>query len=91
MREVVVESDADGHERINRLNYELCTLQALREGLRCREIWVEGADKYCNPEDDLPKDCEATVPTTTPPLASRWTLSRSSATSRSGCASPCSD
>lgn len=59
MREVVVETDADGHERINRLNYELCTLQALREGLRCREIWVVDADKYRNPEDDLPKDFEA--------------------------------
>ena len=45
-----------GADRINRINYEICTLQALRERLRCKEIWVEGADRYRNPEDDLPKD-----------------------------------
>jgi hypothetical protein len=33
-------------------------LEALREGLRCRELWVVGANKYRNPDDDLPKDFE---------------------------------
>ena len=33
-------------------------LEALREGLRCRELWVAGANKYRNPDDDLPKDFE---------------------------------
>ncbi|WP_190813408.1 hypothetical protein [Saccharopolyspora pogona] len=27
-----------------------------RERLRCKEIWVEGADKFRNPEQDLPSD-----------------------------------
>ncbi len=42
--------------RINRINYELCVLSALRERLRCKEIWVVGAYSYRNPDDDLPKD-----------------------------------
>ncbi|HZU70761.1 MAG TPA: Tn3 family transposase [Ktedonobacteraceae bacterium] len=56
-RELVVEKK-DGEQRINRVNYELCVLDALRDGLRCRELWVEGANKYRNPDDDLPKDFE---------------------------------
>jgi len=42
--------------RIDRIGYEICTLVALREKLRCREIWVVGADRYRNPERDLPAD-----------------------------------
>jgi len=56
MRDILIETDHAGEERINRINYELCVLQALREGLRCREVWVIGAHKYRNPDDDLPKD-----------------------------------
>jgi hypothetical protein len=35
-----------------------CTFQALREQLRCKEIWVVGADKWRNPAEDLPADFE---------------------------------
>jgi hypothetical protein len=35
-----------------------CVLDALRERLRCRELWVVAAGKDGNPEDDLPKDFE---------------------------------
>jgi TnpA family transposase len=45
--------------RINRITYEVYALQALREGLRCREIWVEGANRFRNPDQDLPADFEA--------------------------------
>ena len=45
-REVVQERDARDHVRIHRLTYEICVLQSLRDQLRCREIWVEGADRY---------------------------------------------
>jgi TnpA family transposase len=41
-------------ERVNRINYEIAVLKALRDGLRCKEIWVEGANKYRNPDEDLP-------------------------------------
>ena len=53
-QEIVLEKDKDGVERINRINYEICVLQALRERLRCKEIWVVGADRYRNPDEDLP-------------------------------------
>jgi TnpA family transposase len=57
-QELVVEKDKEGERRVNRVNYELCVLEALREKLRCREVWVVGANKYRNPDDDLPQDFE---------------------------------
>jgi len=57
-QDMVMGEDKQGHERINRLAYEICTLQALREKLRCKEIWVPGANRYRNPEEDLPADFE---------------------------------
>ena len=47
----VIQSDG-----INRANYELALLDALRNRLRCKEIWIPGAFKYCNPDEDLPQD-----------------------------------
>ncbi|MEX3556259.1 MAG: Tn3 family transposase, partial [Burkholderia gladioli] len=55
-REIVIEEDKNGQERINRINYEICVLQTLRERLQCKEIWVVGAQRYRNPDDDLPMD-----------------------------------
>jgi len=57
-KEIIVEKDEKGKERINRINYEISVLQALRDKLRCKEIWVVGANRYRNPDDDLPKDFE---------------------------------
>jgi TnpA family transposase len=62
-RDAVVETDAQGRQRVNRITYELCVLQALRDQLRCKEIWVVGADRYRNPDDDLPQDFEVQRPT----------------------------
>src|SRR5215831_4591882 len=25
-------------------------------GIRCKEIWIEGADRYRNPDEDVPQD-----------------------------------
>jgi TnpA family transposase len=58
-REAVVEKDAEGRSRVNRITYEICALEALRDKLRCKEIWVVGADRYRNPDDDLPADFES--------------------------------
>ena len=58
-REAVVENDAKGQQRINRITYEICVLEALREKLRCKEVWVVGANRYRNPDEDLPTDFEA--------------------------------
>ena len=57
-REAVVEKDADGHPRVNRITYEVAVLEALRSKLRCKEIWVVGANRYRNPDEDLPADFE---------------------------------
>lgn len=57
-RDLVVEVMEDGQERVNRANYEICVLQTLRDKLRSKEIWVIGAKRYCNPEEDLPQDFE---------------------------------
>jgi TnpA family transposase len=56
IQELVVTTDAKGRERVDRISYEICVLQALREQLRCKEIWVVGADRYRNPDEDLPRD-----------------------------------
>jgi TnpA family transposase len=58
LQDLLIETSSEGEERIHRINYEICVLQALRERLRCKEIWVEGADRYHNPDDDLPADFE---------------------------------
>ena len=49
----------DERGRVERILYELCVLVALRAAIRRREIWVEGASQWRNPEDDLPADFEA--------------------------------
>jgi len=57
-RDAVLERDAQDRPRVNRIAYEICALQALREQLRCKEVWVEGADRYRDPDHDLPADFE---------------------------------
>ncbi|GAA2607680.1 MULTISPECIES: hypothetical protein [Streptomyces] len=48
----------DERGRVERNPYELCVLVALRDALRRREIWAPGANRWQNPEDDLPPDFE---------------------------------
>lgn len=55
-RHIVIDLAKDGTERVNRIDYEICVLRALRKRLRIKEIWVEGADRYRDPEQDLPAD-----------------------------------
>ena len=38
--DILIETDSSGNERINRINYEISVLQALRERLTCQEIWA---------------------------------------------------
>jgi hypothetical protein len=45
-QETLLEPDAKGQPRVNRINYEMHTLHALRERVRCKEIWVSGAQRY---------------------------------------------
>jgi TnpA family transposase len=53
-RSAVVDDDG----RVNRISFELCVLTQLRDCIRSKEIWVVGADRYRNPDDDLPRDFE---------------------------------
>lgn len=53
-RELVLDDAHDG--AINRISYEWCVLTALREKVRCKEIWAKGAHRFCNPDEDLPQD-----------------------------------
>lgn len=53
------ESIADAEAgKVERIPYELCVLIALREALRRREIYVEGAGRWRDPDEDLPGDFE---------------------------------
>jgi TnpA family transposase len=58
-RDLVVTREDDGQERVNRINYEIAVLHTLRDKLRCKEVWALGADRYRNPDDDLPADFAA--------------------------------
>ena len=44
---------------VERIPYELCVLRALREAIRRREVWVEGAKRWGDPDHDLPADFDA--------------------------------
>ena len=55
-RDIVLEDAPGGGQRVNRINYEICVLQILRERLRCKEVWVVGAGRFRNPDADLPAD-----------------------------------
>lgn len=57
-REQVSTTAQNGTVRVNRIAYELCVLQALRVRLRTREVWIEQAQRYGNPDRDLPADFE---------------------------------
>lgn len=52
----IYQKDKNGRRRIRRVRYELCVLQSLRDKLRCKELWVEGADHYRDPDEDVPTD-----------------------------------
>ena len=53
---LVSRSARGGTKRIVRAMYELRTLEALCDQLRCKGIWVVGAQEFRNPEEDLQPD-----------------------------------
>jgi len=56
--ELAYRGDGRGRPRVARMAYEIATFQALRDLLRCKEIWVVGAHRWRNPDEDLPADFE---------------------------------
>lgn len=57
--DVVHRPDTRGRRRVVRMVCEVATFQALRDALRCKEIWAAGADRWRDPDDDLPADYAA--------------------------------
>ena len=78
--DLVYRADTRGRQRVTRMVYEVVTFQALREQLRCKEIWVVGADSWRNPDEDLPADSSSAEDRTTVSCANRWTRLFSSTT-----------
>ncbi|MEV2273754.1 DUF4158 domain-containing protein [Nonomuraea africana] len=56
--DLIYREDTRGRARVARMVYEVATFQALRDQLRCKEIWVAGAGRWRNPDEDLPADFE---------------------------------
>ena len=54
----VMKTGADGEPQVDRVAYEIGVLRTVREKLRCKELWVTGAKRYRNPDEDLPQDFE---------------------------------
>lgn len=48
----------DERGKVERIPYELCALIALCDAIRRREVWIAGATRWRNPEEDLPQDFE---------------------------------
>ena len=45
--------------RVERIPYELCVLVALRDAIRRREVFIDDARRWRDPDHDLPADFEA--------------------------------
>ncbi|RMG76285.1 MAG: Tn3 family transposase [Chloroflexi bacterium] len=56
MQSWIWQPNRSGNLQVRRTRYELCVLQGLRDQLRSKEIWVVGADRYRNPDEDTPVD-----------------------------------
>ncbi len=50
----------DDRDRVERIPYELCVLVALRDAIRRREVYIDDARRWRDPDHDLPADFEAT-------------------------------
>ncbi len=63
-RTAVLDTEDDSQEieptyKVNRMNYEMAVLEELRRQLRCKLIWIEGAYRYRNPDEDSPEDFDS--------------------------------
>ncbi|MGH3224836.1 MAG: Tn3 family transposase [Streptosporangiaceae bacterium] len=58
LADLLYRTDKRGRRRVQRTVYECGVFQTLRDKLRCKEIWVVGAGKWRNPDEDLPADFE---------------------------------
>ena len=54
--DLVYRTDGKGRRRVVRSVYEIRTFEALVDQLRCKGIWVLGAEEFRNPDEDLVTD-----------------------------------
>ncbi len=47
-RNAVVDTDALRRPRVDRITHKICALEVLRDQLRCKGVWVTGADRDRN-------------------------------------------
>lgn len=55
---IFVESPAG--EKAVKHQFEMCVLRKLERALKCKELWVHGAYRFRNPDEDLPTDWPST-------------------------------
>ncbi len=77
LADLLYKTDKRGRRRVQRTVYECGVFQTLRDKLRCKEIWVVGADKWRNPTRTSRPTSRSAGPRTTRSCASRWTRRRS--------------
>ena len=71
--DLLTQTDSRGRTRIIRSVYEACVFQALRERLRCTEIWVVRAHEWRNPNEAFQPTSRPAGSSITRSSTSRWT------------------
>lgn len=65
LHQTITESQSGNHnsrlkqlnkETIDHMYYEVMVLNKLYDKLQCKAIWIEGAHRFRNPDEDMPKD-----------------------------------
>lgn len=56
-KEMVMEDGPQGPRAVKHY-LELCVMEKLERAVRCKEVWVERAYRFRNPDEDLPADWE---------------------------------
>jgi TnpA family transposase len=58
-RASVLRPGKNGKPEVAETPYRVCFLESLRDRLKCKEIWSDAANRYCNPDEDLPQDFDS--------------------------------
>ncbi len=56
LQDQIVNYTGQGEERINRINYEIGAIKTVKEHLRSKSLWIKGAEKFGDPDKDVPPD-----------------------------------
>lgn len=56
-KDIVLEGGPRGTRAVKHY-FELCVLEKLERAMKCKEVWVEGAYRFRDPDEDLPAEWE---------------------------------